>query len=77
MELSVHSIHVLIQRSSKFLYTRGKFWKQGGERAMFFDQTHSPAENINTFLKKDQRYYKISIEDDCIYLKITPEDSAG
>ncbi len=73
MELSVHSIHALIQRSSKF-FILGKILEQGGERAMFFDQTHSPAEKYKyIFEKRPALLQKFPLKMIASYLKITPE----
>ncbi|MEM7086204.1 MAG: Crp/Fnr family transcriptional regulator [Bacteroidota bacterium] len=73
LELSVCSLHKLIETSPVF-FALGKILEQAQERALFFDNSFSPAEKYNYILEsRPQLIQKFPLKLISSYLKIAPE----
>jgi len=73
LELSVNSIHKLIETSPVFL-SLGKILDQARERTLFFDKCFSPTDKYNYILKnRPQLIQKFPLKIISSYLKIAPE----
>lgn len=73
LELSVYSIHKLIETSPVFLIL-GKILDQAQERTLFFDKCFSPTDKYNYILRnRPALIQKFPLKIISSYLKISPE----